>query len=80
MLIEILIFFCIMVGANLWKFLIRGAGEKKVKKHCLKGFPTIVLILEHNIKVFVIVFLFFGGKNDVDILSTFTHAFPKETP
>ena len=36
MLIDILIFFCTMVGASLRKFLIRGAGEKKVKKHWSK--------------------------------------------
>ena len=37
-----------------------------------KDFPTIVLILEHNIKVFVVVSLVFGGKNDADVFSTFT--------
>ena len=37
-----------------------------------KGFPTIVLVLEHNIKVFVVVFRVFGGKNDADVLPTFT--------
>ena len=37
-----------------------------------KGFPTIVLILAHNMKVFVLVF---GGKHDVDVFSTFTMAF-----
>ena len=36
MLIELLIFFCAMVGTSLWKFLIRGTGEKKVKKHCCR--------------------------------------------
>ena len=31
---------------------------------------TIVLILEHNIKGFVVVFLVCGGKYDADVLST----------
>ena len=43
-----------------------------------KGFPTIVLILEHNIKVFVVVFLFFGGKHDADVFSTFTTCLQSE--
>ena len=36
----------------------------------LGWFPTIVLILEHNIKVFVVVFLVFGRKNDAENLVT----------
>ena len=40
-----------------------------------KGFPTIVLILKQNIKVFVSVFLVFCGKNDVEALSNFTSIF-----
>ena len=44
MLIEVLIFFCAMVGASLWKYLIRGAGEKKVKKHCFRAFIPCFLI------------------------------------
>ena len=31
-----------------------------------KGFSTIVLILKHYIKVFVVVFLVFGGKHDAN--------------
>ena len=36
-----------------------------------KGFPTVVLILEHNIKVFVVVSMVSDGKNDADVFSIF---------
>ena len=49
-----------------------GAKGDWGKAPSLGWFPTIALMLEHNIKVFVVVFLVFGGKSDADILATFT--------